>query len=387
MQKIIHAVATVAVTAALAVTAVLAGPASATTGTLRGIELPPLTGDFAVGQDTLSLVDHSRKDPWVPAEDRELLLSLYYPALPRTGTPAPYLTTAEAKALLTDRGQLADHTTPERVAATRTHARTDALPRPTPRRYPLIVLSPGFSLPRASLTGLAEDLASRGYVVAAVDHAYESDGTLFPGDRLLTCKACEQVFPSGELKRVSDGRARDLSFVLDRITGPHPAWRYSWLIDSTRIGAAGHSIGGNAASAVMATDPRVDAGANLDGTFFTPVPETGLGGRPFLMLSGDPTLLPPDFDDPSWNETWAHLDGWKRWLVVTGLGHPGFTDWPVLGDASGYPHPETPLPGARSTRIVRSYVGAFFDHHLRGATTPLLDTPSPTFPEVTFHQP
>ncbi|MFI5531946.1 alpha/beta hydrolase family protein [Kitasatospora sp. NPDC051853] len=387
MQKIIRAVATVAATAALTLTAALPGPASAATSAPRDIELPPPTGHFAVGRDTLSLVDHTRKDPWVPTEDRELLLSLYYPALPRTGSPAPYLTTDEAKALLTDRGQLADHTTPERVAATHTHARTDALPRPTARRYPLVVLSPGFSLPRASLTGLAEDLASRGYVVAAVDHAHESDGTLFPGGRLLTCKACEQVFPTGELKRVSDGRARDLSFVLDRITGPHPAWRYSWLIDSSRIGAAGHSIGGNAASAVMAADPRVDAGANLDGTFFTPVPETGLAGRPFLMLSGDPALLPPDFDDPSWNEAWARLDGWKRWPAVTGLGHPGFTDWPVLGDASGYPHPETPLPGARSAQLVRTYVAAFFDQHLRGTPSPLLDGPSASFPEVTFHRP
>lgn len=84
------------------------------------------------------------------------------------------------------------------------------------------MLSPGFTMPRSSLTTLAEGLASRGYVVAAVDHAYESDGTVFPGGRTLTCKACEQVFPDGSLHRVSDGRARDVPFVLDRLTGPAP---------------------------------------------------------------------------------------------------------------------------------------------------------------------
>ncbi|MFJ8039418.1 alpha/beta hydrolase family protein [Kitasatospora sp. NPDC096147] len=387
MKKIIRAVVTVAFATALAVPTALAAPATAATEGPRRIELPAPTGAFAVGRDTLALTDHGRKDPWVPTEDRELLLSLYYPAIARTGTPTPYLAVPEATALLTDRGQLADHTTPERVAATRTHARTDALPRPALGRYPLVLLSPGFTMPRASLTGLAEDLASRGYVVAAVDHAYESDGTLFPGGRLLGCKACEQVFPTGELKRVSDGRALDLSFVLDRLTGPRPDWRYSWLIDRSRIGAAGHSIGGNAASAVMAADPRVDAGANLDGTFFTPVPVGGLGGRPLLMFSGDPTLLPPDFEDPSWDEAWQRLNGWKRWLVVTGLGHPGFTDWPVLGDASGYTHPETPLAGARSEQIVRSYLGAFFDQHLRGTPAPLLNGPTAAFPEVGFHRP
>ncbi|MFE9844157.1 hypothetical protein [Streptomyces goshikiensis] len=45
------------------------------------------------------------------------------------------------------------------------------------------------TMPRSTLTTLAEELASRGRVVAAVDHAYESDGTLFPGGRTLSCKA------------------------------------------------------------------------------------------------------------------------------------------------------------------------------------------------------
>lgn len=113
---------------------------------------------------------------------------------------------------------------------------------------------------------------------------------------------------------------------------------------------AGHSIGGAAASATMAVDPRVDAGVNMDGTFFTPVPEAGLGGRPFLMLAGDPALLPPDFPDTSWEDTWPRLDGWRRWLTVTGAGHPGFTDWPVLGEQVGYPHPETPCRAPAPSR-------------------------------------
>ncbi|MFF2043382.1 alpha/beta hydrolase family protein [Kitasatospora sp. NPDC058170] len=388
MQKIMRTLTAVALGLVLAVPGALAtGAVAATTpaGDRTALELPRPTGDFAVGRDTLHLVDQDRKDPWVPTADRELLLSLYYPATARTGTAAPYMAVPEAKALLTDRGELGSYTTPERVAATRTNARAGALPRIAPHRYPLILLSPGFTMPRASLTTLAEELASRGYVVAAVDHAYESDGTLFPGGRLLGCKACEQV-ADGSLHRVSDGRARDMSFVLDRLTGPRPAWRYSWLIDAGHIGMAGHSIGGAAASATMAADPRVDAGVNMDGTFFTPVPEAGLGGRPFLMLAGDPALLPPDFPDTSWEDTWPRLDGWKRWLTVTGAGHPAFTDWPVLGDAAGYPHPETPLSGTRSQQITRAYVGAFFDLHLRGTPAPRLDGPTSADPEVLFHR-
>ncbi|MEU8776923.1 alpha/beta hydrolase [Streptomyces sp. NPDC048606] len=393
MKKIIRMAAGLAAGLVLAggQVAVAAPPAAqvgaeGTPGSAVRLELPRPTGPFGVGRDTLHLVDPARKDPWVPTADRELMVSLYYPAVAGTGTPAPYTTLDEARALLVDRGELGRHVTPEQVAATRTHAREGAVPRRARAPYPLIVLSPGFTLPRSSLSTLAEDLTSRGYVVAALDHAYESDGTTFPGGRLLGCSACTQVFPDRSIGRVSDARALDVTFLLDRLTGDRPAWRHSRIIDARKVGMAGHSIGGASAAAAMAADRRVDAGVNMDGTFFTPLPETGLGGRPFLLLGGDPALLPPDLEDDSWAKAWPRMDGWKRWLTVTGMGHPGFTDWPVLGDQVGYAHPETPLSGTRSERITRAYTGDFFDRHLKGLPAPRLDGPTAADPEVVFER-
>lgn len=67
-----------------------------------------------------------------------------------------------------------------------------------------------------------------------MDHAYESTGTSFPGGRTLTCSACDAVEAAPDdaaeremLRTVSVGRAADLSFVLDRLTGPRPAWENS----------------------------------------------------------------------------------------------------------------------------------------------------------------
>ncbi|MEJ8640856.1 hypothetical protein WKI68_04095 [Streptomyces sp. MS1.HAVA.3] len=148
MKKIIRVLTALATGLLLAAPGALATPAAAATApatvpaSTSRLELPRPTGAFAVGRDTLHLVDRERKDPWVPTADRELLLSLYYPALAHTGTPAPYMAVPEAKALLTDRGRLGEYVTPERVAATRTHARHNALPRPAAHRYPLVVLSP-----------------------------------------------------------------------------------------------------------------------------------------------------------------------------------------------------------------------------------------------------
>ncbi|MFI6729153.1 alpha/beta hydrolase [Streptomyces atratus] len=348
------------------------------------LEVPRPTGPYAAGRDTLHLTDRSRPDPWVPAAGaRQLMVSVHYPARPGSGTTtAPYMTTDEARLMLASRG-LEDVVPATTVSATLTHARLAA--RPAPGRFPLVVLSPGFGTPRSTLTGLAEDLASRGYVVATVDHAYESTGTTFPGGRLLTCVACERTEGTGRagLAAVSKGRAADLSFVLDRLTGRHPAWRHARMIDPDRIGMAGHSIGGNATASTMAADHRVRAGVDMDGTFFDPVPAGGLDGRPFLML-GTAADHHPGGEDESWDEGWARLDGWKRWLTVTGSGHFTFTDVPALGGQLGMVDPEAPLSGERSMRITRDYVAAFFDLHLRGTPQPLLDGPTPDNPEVGF---
>ncbi|MDQ0405517.1 alpha/beta hydrolase [Streptomyces sp. NPDC000349] len=353
------------------------------------ISLPRPAGRYPVGQQTLHLSDHRRRDPWVPSAHRELMVSMHYPARAGRSAPAAYMTEEEARLLLEARG-LAGVVPAATVSGVRTHARVDA--RPAYGRFPLVLLSPGFSMPRSTLTALANDLASRGYVVAAVDHAHESVGTSFPGGRVLTCLACEQVATDEDRAQVVVNRARDLSFVLDRLStlrAPSGTFHgqqslpYARMVDMRRIGAAGHSIGGAAAAAVMLRDERVRAGVNLDGNFFVPSAGAGLDGRPFMMMGASATHSPgsPESD---WRDAWTRLDGWKRWLTVAGAEHFAFTDLPVLAHRLGLSDPAAPLPGDRSWQLTRDYTAAFLDTHLRGLARPLLDGPSADRPEVTF---
>ncbi|MBR7512713.1 hypothetical protein KC219_21375, partial [Mycobacterium tuberculosis] len=75
----------------------------------------------------------------------------------------------------------------------------------------------GFGMPRYTLTSLAEELASRGYVVAAVDHANEAMGVEFPDGRMSTCRACETLEDQGAFALLVETRARDVSVLLDRL--------------------------------------------------------------------------------------------------------------------------------------------------------------------------
>jgi predicted dienelactone hydrolase len=99
------------------------------------------------------------------------------------------MTPAESELQLTSRGIAG--VPPGVLSTTRTNAVSDATPAGLARALPLVVLSPGFTNSRSALTALAEDLASHGYIVAGIDHAYESFATAFPDGRITTCLARE----------------------------------------------------------------------------------------------------------------------------------------------------------------------------------------------------
>ncbi|MEW9554009.1 alpha/beta hydrolase family protein [Nonomuraea sp. NPDC050783] len=323
------------------------------------LALPEPTGPLPVGTADLRLVDHDRPDPWNPeAGERELMVTLWYPARRDNGARRPYLTPQESAAVLAPYRDL----DPGALTRVGTHAGRDAPARAG--RRPLVVLSPGFSFPRATLTSLGEDLASRGYLVAAVEHTYESVATTFPDGRTTTCLACAQK-PDGA--KVAAGRVADVRFVLDELT--KGAWGRS--IDRSRIAMAGHSMGGNSAALALATDRRLKAGANLDGTFTPPVERLD---RPFLLV-GTPKLHAWDGTDDSWKKSWPHLKGPKKWITVAGTDHSAFVDYAVLRPRLGLPAQE--LDGSRALRITRDHLAAFLDLHLRGKRTPVAD-----FPEV-----
>ncbi|ALG15058.1 hypothetical protein AOZ06_25430 [Kibdelosporangium phytohabitans] len=342
------------------------GPATPPTGTPY---LPAPTGPHPVGITSLHLTDESRQDPWVPrAGPRELMVSLWYPAKSRGERRVQYMTPKESELLL--KGHQITSVPYDSFSKPRTNAYTDV--QPVGGRHPLVLLSPGFTWYRTSLSALAEELASRGYVVASIDHTYENFATTFPDGRVITCATCNGEIEDFD-KLVVDSRARDVSFVLDELLG-----RRGTLIDPSRIAMAGMSIGGASVGETMLTDPRVLAGANLDGTMFKPLAESGLS-RPFMFFT-------QNADDATLNRDWRRLTGWKRWLKVTGAVHASFADHDTLSQQMGLDF-GSKLAGTRSVEITRAYVAAFFDRHLRNRPQPLLERPSRHYPEVGFCTP
>jgi predicted dienelactone hydrolase len=341
-------------------------------GAQQALAIPAPGGEFATGTTQLHLVDEGRPDVWVPQEDRELMVTMWYPTAETEGATAPYMT-AEEGALFGAQLELPG----ELLASVETNSVIDAEPLADDGSLPLVVLSPGFSFPRATLTGMAEELASQGYAVAAVGHNYEAPIT-FPDGRTTECLAC-----AGEDTETSAwNRGTDLSFVLDELTGDDAAWEDAGIIDAEHVAVGGHSIGGAGSHRAMVADERFDAGFNLDGTFFA-LSHRKLD-RPFMMVGGGDDHGSPGQDD-TWDCAWDRLDGWKRWISVTGTTHSSMTDFGPLGEQAGLNQDE--LDGFRSNEISRALVTGFVDAHLRGENVPVLDGPNEAWPELEFHNP
>ena len=367
---------TIAVATALTA-AVLSAPSAAADTTTP--YLPSPTGHDPVGVTSLYLKDTSRPDPWVPTVNyRELMVSVFYPATSANGPTKQYMTPQESELNLIR--QNIPGLPLDIFSKVRTNAVVDAKPAGRRHSLPLVVLSPGWTQPRATLTTWAEDLASHGYLVVTIDHTYENRAQTFPDGHVTECAAC--AFDDDEATfwpKYYEVHAADTSFVLDKVLGS----RWGKLIDSNRIGVTGHSAGGAATTHVMLADSRIRAGADIDGSQHATMPDSGLS-RPYMFM-GTMEEYTPGTQNPydDWETDWQHLYGWKRWIMVSGTAHASFTDLGVLADQLGVDLGNS-IDAYRALDITRAYIRAFFDQNLRCKPQPLMTAPSTDYPEVTF---
>jgi hypothetical protein len=379
-----------AATAALAVPSLAPTRAGAATAPARRIPLllPGPTGRFAVGVLPLHLRDLSRPDPVVPGIPfRDLMVSIWYPAHPGSGQPrADWLLPAAWRTFGERNGLPLDV-----LAVPRTHGRIGARVRRAAAPYPVVIFSPGGGLDRDSATVLVEDLVSHGYLVVTVDHPHDAGEVQFPDGHVVTAG-----LPDDDVLLVGL-RTADVLFTLDRLStvdagrnpsvegGPLPAG-LAGALDLGRLAVIGHSLGG-ATSAHLLTDPRVRAGANLDGGIFGPPLWDG-SDKPFLFFLGqghDTTL------DPTLHDLWVRLHGFRVAVNLRNSGHLSFTDFQALVPQLAGPAGLTPeqvagfigtIDPAASLRTVRAYLRSFLDLTLRRHDDGLLRRPSPRFPDA-----
>lgn len=145
-------------------------------------------------------------------------------------------------------------------------------------RFPLLIFSPSLGGNLSLYTYYAERLAQKGFIVAGVNHLYESEYVVYKKqvipsrvdfyDSLKTLKIPTQITAEG-YRLARDQRLKvlgqDLIFCLNQLLKQNHT-TFAGKINPTKVGVWGHSIGGAAAVFAAYLEPRFVAVVNLDGT-------------------------------------------------------------------------------------------------------------------------
>jgi hypothetical protein len=372
----------------------------------RGIPFPSPGGPHGVGRTSYHLIDPSRPEIFSedPNDVRELMITVHYPAdKAARATRAPYADARLARGF----GQ-AFNTPSFFLGLVHSHALEKPPCQTRDGGLPVVIFSPGLGAPPLVYTATLEDLASHGFVVVSVSHPYSVAVTVFPDGRVVRSNeagsaaaaslnelsdAQEIAAPPGDVGEVC---VKDVRFVLgelDRLNREDEL--LAGRLNLSAVGIFGHSLGAATATRTVQIDARFRAGINMDGTDFGVTAGTRIS-RPMMWLSSQ-------IHNPELAEAWRTYEKRTNDLlqrtadgsraVVRGTAHLTFASdlaliastwpwsWLVRGMDLGT------IPGRRAVSVVDACIVAFFQRHLQGQPTPLLDGLAREFPELDVQTP
>lgn len=181
-------------------------------------------GDYTVGVRTIELTNPDQVDvlqldnadplPEVlPTSDRSLTVEVWYPADSTASGSTEYSVL------------LRDGTT---EVALQGRALRDAAPIVNDGPFPLVILSHGYPGNRYLMSHLAENLASKGYVAASIDHTDSTYDSILAFGSTLVNRSLDQIFVLNEMDRMHNDTAEFLHN----------------LVDTSNTGIVGYSMGG-----------------------------------------------------------------------------------------------------------------------------------------------
>ncbi|MFH8407858.1 alpha/beta hydrolase [Streptomyces sp. NPDC018019] len=343
------------------------------------VRLPNPTGPYPVGVVELYLVDRGRRDPWGEIAVREVVVSVFYPAGAVRGCVVGRQLPGGAAKLF---GQVMPVVRPGLPksgvdwAGTATHAYAGA--PVLDGRWPVLLYSPGGGDPRGLGTCVAEETASRGWVVVCVDHPGDAVAVEFPvgraGRELVRTTAFrgDPRADAAVFRTMVGARVEDVRFVLRELEefaagrGADAAGRtvpkgLGRALDLGRVGVYGHSAGGTTAAQVMYEDRRIGAAVNWEGFLDQAPAASGQAGellpvarygvdRPLLLVGTDGFPKREEMAR-SWSAMLAHPGGRTRQRRIRHAAHWVFTDYAAMV-------PQLQAAGLMTAEARRRLVGA-----------------------------
>lgn len=266
-------------------------------------------------------------------------------------------------------------------------------PKKAEGKFPLIFFSHGSFGIRTSNLSLYRELASHGYVVCSIDHTYQSlFSTNIDGHTTLVNNGYMREIASEDAHKDKQRsyeyyqqwmgvRASDINFVIDTLrSGTNSAISETVLrlVDPSRIGLIGHSLGGSAVLLVGRMRNDISAVLALESPFMGDI--LGVDNGEFVWNKETyPVPVLNVYSDSSW----SHLAEWPQYaenskllsdkepftynIYLQGARHLSLTDLALTS-----PFFTTILSGQQTNTDPKYYLDTinqlslkFFDHYLK----------------------
>ncbi len=361
------------------------------------ISLPNPTGPYAVGSSTSHWVDTNRAE-WFTKEDkedlREIMVQFWYPTdkKPRRNR-TPYIDHLEIRAkAMGDAGEIPSFLLTH-IDLTKTNSTLNAKPIAKAAPFPLVIFSHGITGMRHIHTSLAENLASHGYVVAAPDHSYDANITIFPDGHIADYRSHITGHPDSVIirRKQINTRTEDVRFIIEQFKRiqsgdiSHPLTGY---MDLENIGVAGHSFGGATAIQASKTTETIGACLVLDG-WINPVPNSTIHSgieTPFFYIGR------PHWNDSDYPDNYSHLKtllgnnrGEQFHMTLKGTRHMDYSDTPLFSPFVSKVLETGTTDGNGVIKLTNRLSLEFFDQYLKKIPSPLLNKKD-IEPELVFHE-
>ncbi|GMU19756.1 MAG: esterase [Candidatus Babeliales bacterium] len=265
---------------------------------------PKPTGNYEVGTTSLELTDQSRKEIYSENSDdnRKLSVRFYYPTqitsestkYPYLGKKMPYF-----QQYIANQYHLTNATTKLLFGNITTHAYENVPLAEANKKYPVILFSHGLlGFPSDTSAVILENLASHGYIVAAIDHPYFNGLTLYQDGKVVTSQKLSEQFNKMRWPQQKEFQTQaieiykaDFKFFIDELAKLNidPNSIFYNRLDLNRIAVMGHSAGGTASIEFCRADTRCKAAINLDGWYDQVIGHEPIK-QPLLLIFAEKSL-------------------------------------------------------------------------------------------------
>lgn len=263
---------------------------------------PKPTGIYSIGTTQFYFTDEHRLGAFTPKkQERTVRVRLWYPTSTESGEHYQYLGDMMPvfQQAFADEYKIPRWLSRLLWRKVKTHAFVDAPIATEQAIYPVILFSHGLLGSSSEMyVSIIENLASHGYIVAAIDHPYLNWFTKLPDGTIASSiplgAQFEKMSPHEQRAFQSKGIEifkADMKLVVDQLTqlNQNAQSIFYGHLDLDKIGVMGHSAGGTAAIEFCRSDNSCKAAVDLDGWYDHVIGHEPIN-KPLLLLFGSKSV-------------------------------------------------------------------------------------------------